>query len=396
MAENAIFTSEMLEVLKEQGQIPEIILKKLELLVAKPFSALSEFETTLKILLSSDDFQKYYEIIADFIVQEEDDLELPFLKRGVEFIAAPQTIYELIVRKWKNHQLKLNIDIHRNLIWQSRQKSQFIESILLNYPLPPFCFNVIVEDKKYKYVVVDGKQRFITLHDFMHDQFKLENLKVLKHLNGKLFSDLGELCSNIEDKQLMVYLIPATVPIRIVFDIFNRMNPQNTQLGLQEIRNSIHYGVATQFLASLAASKTFKRAIHNVLSGRKNKDQEVVLRYLAFQLLDYKTQYKGMDDFLETTMKLMNTKNLFPTEKQQEIAANFERVMYYTYLFFGNQNFRITTPNRSRSVMNGAVLESVGSFFAGKSTVLQTMLLMQQSIQDNIIFKNIVLNVMLT
>jgi coproporphyrinogen III oxidase len=60
----------------------------------------------------------------------------------------------------------------------------------------------------------------------------------------------------------------------------------------------------------------------------------------------------------------MNTKNLFTTEKQQEIAANFERVMNYTYLFFGNQNFRITGPNRSRSIMNGAVLESVGSFFA--------------------------------
>jgi hypothetical protein len=158
-------------------------------------------------------------------------------------------------------------------------------------------------------------------------------------------------------------LIPSKIPIEFVYDIFNRINTGGTQLERQEIRNCIYLGAATRLLKQLADSVTFKNAIGYGISPNRMKDQEAVLHYLAFQLLDYKTKYKQMNDFLEDAMKLMNKPNLFSIENQNIIVSNFERVMKYTYDFWGNRNFRIPTEH-TRGVVNIAVMESVCYFFA--------------------------------
>jgi hypothetical protein len=362
MAESTIFTSETLEVLKNQGQIPEIILKKLELLVDKPVNL-------LKNLFDEKELIKYQALIEETIEQQvtDEDSDDNVLEAAIDIKLENQTVYELVVRKWNGKQLVLNPDFQRNSVWKPRQKSQFIESILLNYPLPPFYFNVVIDNKKYKYVVVDGKQRLTTLHEFIQDEFRLRDLTILTKLNGKNFSELIEkddtMRSKIEDKILHIYLIPAKVPIKFVYDIFNRINTGGTQLERQEIRNCIYLGTATRLLKELANSQAFKNAIAYGISPNRMKDQEVVLHYLAFQLLDYRTQYKQMNDFLEDAMKLMNKPNLFSTENQRVIVTNFERVMKYTYDFWGNRNFRIPT-ECTRGVVNIAVMESVCYFFA--------------------------------
>jgi uncharacterized protein with ParB-like and HNH nuclease domain len=362
MAENTIFTSETLDVLKNQGQIPEIILKKLELLVDKSADL-------LKNLLNEKELIKYQALIDETIEQQvtDEDSDDNVLEAAIDIKLENQTVHELVVRKWNHKQLVLNPDFQRNSVWKPHQKSQFIESILLNYPLPPFYFNVVIDNKKYKYVVVDGKQRLTTLHEFMQDEFRLRDLTILTQLNGKNFSELIEkddtMRSKIEDKILHIYLIPAKVPIRFVYDIFNRINTGGTQLERQEIRNCIYLGTATRLLKQLANTQTFKNAIAYGISSNRMKDQEVVLHYLAFQLLDYRTQYKQMNDFLEDAMKLMNKPNLFSNENQSVIVANFERVMQCTYDFWGNRNFRIPT-QYTRGVINIAVMESVCSFFA--------------------------------
>ncbi len=60
-------------------------------------------------------------------------------------------------------------DFQRRLVWDDKRKSQFIESLLLNIPIPSI---LLADDKnRNQYIIIDGKQRLST------------NLQVKKFLN---------------------------------------------------------------------------------------------------------------------------------------------------------------------------------------------------------------------
>lgn len=304
--------------------------------------------------------------------EDEDDGGLyPYdpTKEDIDIREDPQTVFELI-RKYKQGKLIIDPDFQRNLVWGIEQKSRFIESVILNFPLPPWYVN---ESKDGKYIIVDGLQRTTTLYQFMEDpKFELKGLKALPDLNGHTFDSLatleGDYQAKIEDKKLTLYKIRPSVSSKVVYDIFNRINTGGTQLNQQEIRNCIFSGKSTQLLKELAEFDIFKKAIDEGVSPKRMKDREVVLRYLAFQIFDYKTEYEGdMSSFLERVMKKIN---LMSDKDIEELKKIFLIVMTLTYDIFGNANFRLPTidkqGNQRRGRINIALLESVAYFFSLK------------------------------
>ncbi len=271
----------------------------------------------------------------------------------------PQTIYELVVRKYNKGKVIISPNFQRGFVWSKKQMSQFVESVLLNFPLPPLYIN---QDINGNYIVVDGRQRITTLQQFINDEFKLQDLEALSDLNGRKFSELeGILQSKIEDKKLNLYLIKPSVPLEVVYDIFYRINTKGTSLNRQEIRNCIFLGKVTELLSKLAETIIFKQATDNGISPKRMKDQEAVLRFLAFNIFDYRTDYKGnMSDFLEYTMRIINVK--LSNEKIKDLENQFERTMALTFDFFGKQNFRFPTPTKRGSI-NIAIFETVTYFF---------------------------------
>jgi uncharacterized protein with ParB-like and HNH nuclease domain len=143
-------------------------------------------------------------IILDEDAPEEDDGGIyPYdpTEKDIDIRENPHTVYELI-RKYDQGRLITNPEFQRNLVWKPEQKSKFIESILLNFPLPPWYINQAVNGK---YIVVDGLQRTSTLNEYLKDKFALQGLKALPHLNGNKFSELEHIPGNyqarIEDKK---------------------------------------------------------------------------------------------------------------------------------------------------------------------------------------------------
>ncbi len=279
-------------------------------------------------------------------------------KVDIDIREDPMSVYELM-RKYKQGSLIINPDYQRNLVWEHVQKSQFIESILLNFPLPPFYLN---QNREGKYIVVDGLQRISTMYQYTSNEFSLKGLKVLKNLNGKSFSDLPDrLQAKMEDKKLNLYIIKPSVPIEVVYDIFYRINTGGTQLNRQEIRNGIFIGKSTELLKELSETDYFRQAIGEGISPKRMKDREAVLRYLAFKIFDYQTDYKGnMSDFVENAMR---TINLMEDAKVEKLKVDFERVMKKTYEFFGEKNFRLPT-EQTKGRINIALLESLAYFFS--------------------------------
>jgi uncharacterized protein with ParB-like and HNH nuclease domain len=323
-------------------------------------------------------------IITDADTADEDHNEggalYPYdpTEKDIDIREAPQTVFELI-RKYDQGKLIINPDFQRNLVWKPEQKSKFIESIILNFPLPPFYVN---ETREGKYIVVDGLQRTSALHEFINDKFELKGLEALPKLNGYNFSELGTLAgyyqTKIEDKKLNLYVIKPSVPNKVVYDIFSRINTGGTMLNRQEVRNCIFIGKAADLLKELSGEEYFRKAIDNGVSSKRMKDREVVLRYLAFRICDYKTDYHGdMSIFVENAMREIN---MMPDTEREKLKTDFKRVMTLTFYFFSKRNFRLPT-GQTRGKINLAVFESVSYFFSIKNNEFFTK--HQKAVQRN-------------
>jgi len=108
----------------------------------------------------------------------------------------------------KNGKIDFEHIIQRPKVWDRAKKSNLIESIISNYPVPQmFASRKIDPDgnkNNNKYFVVDGKQRLSTIKEYLNDEFALSDLfpviyfdeelneEVTLDISGMKFSELPE------------------------------------------------------------------------------------------------------------------------------------------------------------------------------------------------------------
>lgn len=278
----------------------------------------------------------------------------------IEIGETPFSIFEYL-RQLEKGKIAIQPDFQRNQVWSKKQKSQFIESIILNFPLPPIYLN---ETKNSTYIVIDGLQRSTALREFYKGNYALSGIEALPKYNDYKFKDLPEtLQSKFEDKKLTVFVLKPSTPMVVIYDLFNRINTGGTQLNRQEVRNCIFIGKSTQLLKELSENDDYKKAIDFGVKSTRMKDREVALRYIAFRWFDYKNEYSGnMSDFVESAMKKINKMD---EPEIQNIRTDFIRVMQWSYEIWKNANFRIPT-TYTRGTINTAILESVCNYLSFK------------------------------
>lgn len=276
----------------------------------------------------------------------------------IEIGEVPFSIYEYL-RQLEKGKIIIQPDFQRKLVWSNSQKSKFIESILLNFPLPPIYLN---ETKEAHYIVIDGLQRTTALQQFYSGLITLSGLEALPKYNGEKFDSLPETFrSKFEDKKLTIFVLKPSTPLVVIYDLFNRINTGGTQLNRQEVRNCIFIGRSTKLLKELSEEKQFKDAIDFGIRDTRMKDREAVLRYLAFRWFDFRKEYNGdMSDYVETAMKRINK---LDDAKIDKMKVDFQRVMMWSYDIWGTRNFRIPT-DHTRGTINTAILESVCNYLA--------------------------------
>lgn len=282
------------------------------------------------------------------------------------------SVFEYI-RKVNDKKIVMNPDFQRNEVWSKEQKSQLIESTMLEIPIPAFYMK---KDAQGRLIVVDGLQRTLALRGFLHDEFPLIGLRALSKLNGFTCSEMrkndsiSNLITRVEDRQLLFYVISKDTPMSIVYDIFNRINTGGTKLERQEIRNCIFIGHSTRMLKELSGESAFKDAIDSGISDKRMKDREAALRCIAFTILDYKKVYtRSMDDFLEQAMRRINKMS---TVEVEDLKRKFLDIMERTLQTFGNTNFRIPS-DYTRGRINIAVMETIYYVYCRKIEQGQTI-----------------------
>lgn len=296
----------------------------------------------------------------------DDDLEAsarPYDATRTQIVTKPMTI-ESLKKRLAYQEIDLQPDFQRRAhLWTPEQKSRLIESILLRIPLPMFYFDASNDDV---WIVVDGLQRLSTFQQFLVEsdptkRLVLQGLEYLTQFTGKSFDQLPrDMQRRIEETQVFAHLIMPGTPPEIRFHIFKRINTGGLPLSSMEIRHAL-YGsgkrASSQLLAELAATDEFGTATSHAVSTDRMLDLEFVLRYVAFSLTAY-TEYqdKGMDDFLNRHMELVNT----ASEKTlRQLRERFLRAMSTAEAIFAPHTFRKNTHDRQpRSPVNKALFEA--------------------------------------
>ncbi|HVE45336.1 MAG TPA: DUF262 domain-containing protein [Acidimicrobiales bacterium] len=244
--------------------------------------------------------------------------------------------------------LDLAPDFQRLQVWKLRQKAQLIESILLQIPLPAFYF---AEDTDGAMRVVDGLQRLSTVHDFVlggsdnKGGFRLRELEYIDDVQGKRFADLpAPWRRRIYNTQIVVHVIDPATPAPVKYDIFRRINTGGTPLNAQEIRHCMSKPRSRAFLKRCVESPEFVSATDRALVRQKRMiDREVVLRFVAFRLLDHISDYRHlgpMEDLLwRTTERLDSAKDMDDDELEQ-VFQDLLQGLRMSELVFGPNAFR--------------------------------------------------------
>ncbi|EAH6446963.1 DUF262 domain-containing protein, partial [Campylobacter jejuni] len=155
-----------------------------------------------------------------------------------------------IKRRQERGDIQISPEFQREDVWNYKQKSELIESVLMGIPIPVFYF---FESKDTKIQVVDGRQRITTFIDFMNDKFDLKQVKIITDIIGKKFSDLNVIQQRkIEDYQIDTYTIQPPTPEQVKFNIFDRVNRGGTRLNNQEMRNALYQGNSTELINELS------------------------------------------------------------------------------------------------------------------------------------------------
>lgn len=241
----------------------------------------------------------------------------------------------------------LSPDFQRGFVWNDiTRKSRLIESLLLRIPIPVFYF---AQDEEGLFQVVDGVQRLTVINSFLKNEFRLKNLEYLSECNGKYFKKQDSRFDSLEDMfvrrieqtQLFVNVIDPQTPGKVKYDIFKRINTGGKALNGQEIRNCLANARTRNFLHELSESENFLHATRKSISAARMADDELVLRFIAFYLIDHKiviNEYRGgMDELLNDTIEILNGLAL---DKFKEIRQHFFQAMDNAFYLFGGNAFR--------------------------------------------------------
>lgn len=333
--------------------------------------ALTEYRQTLN---------EGFEVSEENSVNEMNTIRDPY---NPDDIKVRKDVYSIvdIFSKINKKEIDLNPDFQRHFVWLKKQKSRLIESILLGIPLPVFYF---AEEKNGTYIVVDGLQRLSTIRDFLSNEFDLTNLEHLGKYCDKKYFGISEGVNDkvaksksedksierrfqrrIENAQLNVNIIEKSSPLKVKYDIFNRINDGGKPLNKQEIRNSLAKKNIRELLQSLAKSEEFKLAAKDVSDIRMGA-QELILRFIGFYLTlkskSVKFEYKGnFNDFLDDTNEALKTLN---ESEIQKIRIAFLKSMTNAYHLFGRYCFRKYLPEQlteqRKQLLNKAIFVTWG------------------------------------
>lgn len=279
---------------------------------------------------------------------------------------------------YQNEELIISPDYQRLFRWGEEKQSRFVESLLLEMPVPPIF---VIETGDGIYELIDGLQRISSYLHFRgikigeralddddlpeEDQstdmpLVLHGCDIVSELNGLTFDNLPKaLQIKLKRSFVRMEVIKKESEPSLKYHMFKRLNTGGELLSAQEIRNCtirLLGSTAIDFLDQCSKDPNFQAVIQKIGTEKlKAKcDQELVLRFFAikndienyrYPVREYLTQYlekmtDGSVDFdykketevFRTTFKIIWQQlndEAFSSKTHSTQAVRNDFVLYY-------------------------------------------------------------------
>jgi hypothetical protein len=259
-------------------------------------------------------------------------------------------------------QINLNPEFQRRDRWDEEKQSRFVESIIMNVPIPPVFLG---EDQYGSYVVLDGRQRLTAINEFLKNTFKLKSLEVWEDLNGQSFNDLQK---KKLDRAITRRFVPAVVILKesspqVKYDVFDRLNTGGVIAEPMEIRNAVFQGPFNKLIRELSEVLAFRQLwdipttqeeLEKNGLYRKMSDLELVLRFFA--LWHHDRMDMKFKDYLSDFMETRNTEYTHDPSLAQADRLKFVTAITNCWNVFGNAAFRKDAQSKKSAPLADAVM----------------------------------------
>lgn len=328
-----------------------------------------------------EDGQLAIEEIIDDVDDDEEPVELKDVTSA--FVTDTAWTTETILSQMRRGNIQLNPRFQRRDAWDRSRKSRFVESLILGLPIPQL---VLAEDKRRKgsFIVLDGKQRLLTLAQFAKGsslesdpdgtlrKLLLSSLEVRPELQRFSLGDLELRADRVDDLNSFLNQTIRTVVVRNWPDdaflnlVFLRLNTGSVKLSPQELRQALHPGPFTDFLDDHAsASEPLQEALNITGPDFRMRDVEILLRYFA--LKTGLSSYRGsLKKFLDDTSDRLNARWHIDESTLRGLATEFDDAVNATLLIFGSNAFSRWNPDRRQyeNRFNRAVFDVMVYYFS--------------------------------
>lgn len=231
-----------------------------------------------------------------------------------------------IIQQIEDRNIDLNPNFQRRDAWSSKTKNRYLESVALQIPIPQI---VLAEKSEQRgtYIVLDGKQRLLTLAQFAADldsdhparlvskkqnSIKLSGLEILTDLNGKTYDDIAadpslkKWRTSFDNHSIRCSIIRAWPNENYLYEVFIRLNTGSSKLSPQELRQALRPGKFTDFITNASGnSKVLQKILGITTPDFRMRDADLLLRLIAFNTR--KDKYQGnLKTFLDDTLDVFN------------------------------------------------------------------------------------------
>ncbi len=250
----------------------------------------------------------------------EEDLQTTLEELEFANITSRDWTVETIISQVNKGNIDLYPKFQRRNAWTDKRRSLLIESLIVGMPVPEI---VLAENPKKKgsFIVIDGKQRLLSIVGFIESRNKdyqfwdrpmLKGLGLRGDLNKFTYEDLERNPKFGDDvKRLLNQGIRCTIITNLksdlpLYTIFYRLNTSSVPLSTQELRQVLNKGPFADYL--IDATET-PQLLHEVMgtTGPDNRlrDAEIILRFMSIVL--YGNKYKSnLKVFLDESMEDIN------------------------------------------------------------------------------------------
>lgn len=239
--------------------------------------------------------------------------EVQLHRKGIKHETLTFSVSELVnMFAAQPKEIEISPDFQRLFRWSREQQSSFIESLILEIPVPPLFF---YETESGVWDLLDGLQRLSTIIRFVHAgevppdyrgkpfneadwhydnennlsaPLQLLGGEYLTELEGLSFHTLPtSLNLNFKRTRLHIYVLKRETDRMYKYEVFKRLNRGGAPLEDQEIRNCSVRLLGSEFpefIEQVGANENFRAAIGlGDELMRNGYVEEIALRYFAMK-----------------------------------------------------------------------------------------------------------------